>query len=201
MGYGYIRKIYDEHLYSVNCSEKVKSMLSEEKQISDILSKLNKEGGGIPYMIIGGVPTILYGVERPTYDIDVAVPEDLDVLTEIIGLLRELGYNSIHRCPFPHDFLMPFDFITAQFIIDKGCVEFRNEDLEIFPVDILAVGKDLFQELTKEVITIPFMNTFMICPSIQKLVEMKETVGRPEDIEDARKLRIILGKIEKKYYE
>ncbi len=176
-------------------------MLSEEKQISDILSKLNRKGGGIPYMIIGGVPTILYGVERPTYDIDVAVPEDLDVLTEIIGLLRELGYNSIHRCPFPHDFLMPFEFITAQFIIDKGCVEFRNEDLKIFPVDILAVGKDLFQELSKEVITIPFMNTFMLCPSIQKLVEMKETVGRPEDMEDVRKLRLILGKLEKKYYE
>jgi hypothetical protein len=36
-------------------------------------------------------------------------------------------------------------------------------------------------------------DTFMLCPRIQKLVEMKETVGRPEDIEDARKLRLILG--------
>jgi hypothetical protein len=95
-------------------------MLSEEKQISDILRELNREAG-IPYMIIGGFPTILYGVERPTYDIDIAVPEDLDVLTEIIDVLRGLEYNSIHRCPFPHDFLMSIDFITAQFIIDKGC--------------------------------------------------------------------------------
>ena len=80
-------------------------------------------------------------------------------------------------------------------------VEFRNEDSELFPVDILAVGRELFQELSREVITIPFQKTFMLCPSIQKLVEMKETVGRPEDIEDARKLRIILGKLGKKYYE
>ncbi|MFQ6121014.1 MAG: hypothetical protein ACE5KE_14155 [Methanosarcinales archaeon] len=174
-------------------------MLSEENQISNILRKLNREG--IPYLIIGGVPTILYGVERPTYDIDIAVPEDLEVLTEIMDILRGLEYNSIHRCPFPHDFLMPIDFITAQFIIDKGCVEFRNEELELFPVDILAVGMDLFQELSEEAITIPFKNTFMLCPSIQKLIEMKETVGRPEDIEDVRKLRQILGKLEKKYYE
>jgi len=39
------------------------------------------------------------------------------------------------------------------------------------------------------------------CPSIQKLIEMKEAVGRPEDIEDVRKLKQILGKLEKKYYE
>lgn len=174
-------------------------MPSEENQISDILRKLNREG--IPYMIIGGVPTILYGVERPTYDIDIAVPEDLGLLTKIIGILRELEYTSIHKCPFPHDFLMPIDFITAQFVIDKQCVEFRNEELELFPVDILAVGKDLFQELSKEVVKIPFTNTFMRCPSIQKLIEMKEAVGRPEDIEDVRKLRQILGKLEKKYYE
>lgn len=126
-------------------------MPSEENQISNILRKLNSEG--IPHIIIGGVPTILYGVERPTYD------------------------------------------------IDKQCVEFRNEDLELFPVDILAVDKDLFQELSKEVIKIPFEKTFMACPSIQKLIEMKEAVGRPEDMEDVRKLRQILVKLEKKYYE
>nr|QNO56333.1 hypothetical protein CHKFHCLN_00007 [Methanosarcinales archaeon ANME-1 ERB7] len=50
MGYGYILKIYDEDLYSVNCSEKGKSMLSEEKPISGIMRKLNREWG-IPYMI------------------------------------------------------------------------------------------------------------------------------------------------------
>jgi len=174
-------------------------MPSEENQISNILRKLNSEE--IPHIIIGGVPTILYGVERPTYDIDIAAPEDLDVLTAIIGILRELEYTSIHKCPFPHDFLMPIGFITAQFVIDKQCVEFRNEELELFPVDILAVGKDLFQELSKEVIKIPFEKTFMLCPSIQKLIEMKEAVGRPEDIEDIRKLRQILVKLEKKYYE
>jgi len=179
--------------------EEGKSMPSEENQISNILRKLNKEG--IPHMIIGGVPAILYGVERPTYDIDIAVAEDLEVLAEIIDILRGLEYNSIHKCPFPHGFLMSIDFITAQFIIDKQCVEFRNEELELFPVDILAVGKDLFQELSKEVIKIPFKNTFMLCPSIQKLIEMKEAVGRPEDMEDVRKLRQILGKLEKKYYE
>jgi hypothetical protein len=174
-------------------------MPSEENQISNVLRKLNSKG--IPHRIIGGVPTILYGVERPTYDIDIAVPEDLGALTEVIDILRELEYTSIHKCPFPHDFLMPIDFITAQFVIDKQCVEFRNEELELFPVDILAVGKALFQELSKEVIKIPFKNTFMLCPSIQKLIEMKEAVGRPEDIEDVRKLRQILGKLEKKYYE
>lgn len=107
-------------------------MPSEENQIGNILRKLNREE--TPYIIIGGVPTILYGVERPTYDVDIAVPEDLD-------------------------------------------------------------------ELSKEVITIPFKDTFMLCPSIQKLIEMKEAVGRPEDMEDVRKLRQILGKLEKKYYE
>jgi hypothetical protein len=145
--------------------EEGKSMPSEENQISDILRKLNSKG--IPHMIIGGVPAILYGVERPTYDIDIAVPEDLAVLTEIIDILKNLEY----------------------------------EDLELFPVDILAVGTDLFQELSKEVIKIPFKNSFMLCPSIQKLIEMKEAVGRPEDIDDVRKLRQILGKLEKKYYE
>nr|QNO56334.1 hypothetical protein CHKFHCLN_00008 [Methanosarcinales archaeon ANME-1 ERB7] len=41
----------------------------------------------------------------------------------------------------------------------------------------------------------------MHCPSIQKLIDVKETVGRPEDMEDAKKLRIILGKLEKMYHE
>ncbi len=96
---------------------------------------------------------------------------------------------------------MPVDFITAQFIIDKGCVEFRNEDLGLFPVDILAVRENLFEELRREVIRIPFGDTIILCPSIKKLIEMKKEVGRPEDIEDIKKLRQIMGKLEKKYYE
>ena len=174
-------------------------MLPEEKQIINILKKLNSEK--IPHIIIGGVPTILYGVERPTYDIDVALPEDLEALTKIIDILKGLGYSSVHKCPFPHDFLMPIDFITSQFIMDKGCVEFRNEDLELFPVDILSIGDELFQEVLKEGITIPFEDTSMFCPNIQKLIEMKEAVARPEDLEDAKKLRQIQKKLDKKYYE
>jgi len=54
---------------------------------------------------------------------------------QISNILRKLNREGI--------------FITAQFIMDKQCVEFRNEELELFPVDILAVGKDLFQELSK----------------------------------------------------
>lgn len=174
-------------------------MLSEENQIAEILKILNEEN--IPHMVIGGVSAILFGVERPTYDIDIAVPEDEKLITSIIDILKNTGYKSTHRCPFPHDFLMSIDFITAQFIIDKGCVEFRNEDLELFPVDILAVKKDFFQELSHEGIEIPLGDTIMLCPSIQKLIEMKEEVGRPEDIEDIKKLKQIMGKLEKKYYE
>ena len=67
-------------------------MPSEENQIMDIMEKLNSEK--VPHMVIGGVAAILFGVERPTYDIDIAVPEDLAALESVIGVLKKMGYDS-----------------------------------------------------------------------------------------------------------
>lgn len=174
-------------------------MLPEEEQIRDLLKWLNEKN--IPHLAIGGIAAILFGVERPTYDIDIAVPDDTSMIEAVLDIVKRLGYITVHKCPSPHDFLMGIDFVTAQFIKDKGCVEFRNEEKAYFPIDVLAVGKEKFEEISGGKIEIPFHGTFIICPNIDKLIEMKEEVGRPEDLEDVKKLKEIRDKLKNKYYE
>jgi hypothetical protein len=174
-------------------------MLPEEQQIRDLLEQMNDNG--ISHLTIGGIAAILYGLERPTYDIDIAVPEDLEILEKMLDILKKMGYKTVHRCPFPHDFLMEIDYITPQFMKDKGCLEFRNEDEAFFPVDILAVDPLLFKEISNGSIRIPYQGSFIVCPSLEVLIEMKEEVGRPQDKDDIEKLRIIQKKLKGKHYD
>jgi hypothetical protein len=174
-------------------------MLPEERQIGDLLKQINDNG--LSHLTIGGIAAILYGLERPTYDIDIAVPEDIEILGKILMILKKMGYKTVHRCPFPHDYLMEIDYITPQFMKDKGCLEFRNEEGAFFPVDILAVEPSLFGELSNGSIRIPYQDSYIVCPSLDMLIQMKEEVGRPQDKDDIDKLRIIQKKLKEKHYE
>lgn len=174
-------------------------MLPEEEQIGHLLKQINEQG--ISHLTIGGVAALLYGLERPTYDIDIAVPEDIEVLEKVLEILEDLGYRTVHRCPPPHDYLMEMDFITPQFMKDKGCVEFRNEEEAYFPIDILAVEQVLFEEISSGSIKIPYEDFFIVCPNLDTLIKMKEEVGRPRDNDDVEKLKAIRKKLNRKHYE
>ena len=174
-------------------------MLPEEQQIRDLLEAMNENG--IDHLTIGGIAAILYGLERPTYDIDIAVPEDLEILEKILDILKKMGFRTVHRCPFPHDFLMEIDYITPQFMKDKGCLEFRNEEKAFFPVDILAVDPPLFEEISNGCIKIPYQGSNIVCPSLEVLIQMKKDIGRPKDKDDIEKLQLIQKKLKEKHYD
>ncbi len=48
---------------------------------------------GTPYAVMGGIAVRLYGIPRPTHDIDFTAAIDQDRLPEFYDAVRELGYT------------------------------------------------------------------------------------------------------------
>ncbi len=57
---------------------------------SDIFAALNAER--VKYLVVGGIAVILYGVNRFTWDVDVAVELTMDNLARLVGALERIGF-------------------------------------------------------------------------------------------------------------
>ncbi|MBI2093600.1 MAG: hypothetical protein HYT88_02625, partial [Candidatus Omnitrophica bacterium] len=58
---------------------------------TDIFAALN--AAGIQYMVVGGIAVVLYGVNRMTSDIDLAVELTAGNLQELEAVLERIGFN------------------------------------------------------------------------------------------------------------
>lgn len=61
--------------------------------ISKIVKALN--ASEIPYVIVGGQASLLYGVPRVTQDVDVTLGIDIDEIDRVIKLVKESGFEFI----------------------------------------------------------------------------------------------------------
>jgi predicted nucleotidyltransferase len=164
------------------------AQLAMSIKISDILKALND--AAIRYVIVGGIAVNLHGHARFTKDLDLIFAFDEDNLMRAMRILA-----SIHFSP-----LLPVDMLNfanpelrSQWINEKGMVVFQLIDRAQIDrqIDVFVDTPIPFETLyaTRENVALGGTNAPIV--SIKHLIEMKTIAGRPQDIADIQKLRVI----------
>lgn len=145
----------------------------------------------IRYLLVGGIAVNLYGIERPTKDIDFIVYLEKENLTKFIRLMTSLGY--LPRVPVD-----PFDFADPR----KRADWIKNKNMTVFsfyhPQDMMSVV-DVFVEhplpfegLYKRRDLIKAGNLILSVIGISDLIKLKQKANRLQDQSDIRALKTVL---------
>lgn len=146
--------------------------------------------GGVRYVVVGGVATVLHGYGRLTADVDLIVDLEPAACRRAIDVLTSLGLQP--RLPVKaSDFADPA--VRRRWIEEKGMRVFSliDPDNPLRAVDLFAEPVLDFEELWSHAERIPLRRTEARVASIPHVVELKRRAGRPKDLEDIARLEEI----------
>jgi hypothetical protein len=145
---------------------------------------------GARFVVVGGLASILHGVDRTTADIDVVVDLAADPLRGVLAALAAAGYRPMAPVD-PADLADPA--IRARWQRDQGMQVFSLWDSENRrpTVDILLTTPIPFETLLRDAVDMTFRGTTVKVASIGHLVQLKQHAGRPQDLIDIERLQRI----------
>jgi hypothetical protein len=157
----------------------------------ELFLELEKEG--LRYLVVGGFALNLYGVDRATFDLDIAICPDRKDIARLLKVLARAGYKSLVDVN-SGKFIADLDKVDAEEILELESVRVKNRR----DVDILIVPSAQFDYLWQYRLDLEYEGVTIPLPNPMDLIHMKEQSSRPVDIEDARKLRYIIGSRKRK---
>jgi hypothetical protein len=150
---------------------------------------LTLTSAGVEFIVIGGVAVGVHGFARATKDLDIVPapsPENMERLARVLVELqaRHVGLGDFSPEEFPFD---PTDPVQ----LAEGA-NFRLETSH-GPLDIMqwvaGVETDLaYAELAPKAMPVAFRDTQIRVCALDHLRAMKRAAGRPQDLEDLRRL-------------
>ena len=154
-----------------------------ELHISALLGRL--AGGGVDFVVIGGVAVIAHGYERNTKDLDICYSPDRDNLEALGGVLIELGARLRgidEEVPFVADArtLMRTQILT---------LDTREGGLDLL-VD--PTGSPGYRALKERAVRIDIDGFEVLIASIGDLLAMKRAANRPQDQTDVQALEALV---------
>jgi len=155
-----------------------------------LFSSLNT--ASIKYMVAGGIAVNLYGIERATADVDIALELEEGNLLKFIGVTEKLSLRP--KIPVRlEDFIDPEK--RKSWRMNKGMMVFSLYDPKnpFFLIDIFTEIPFDFDVVYKQRKKIKFENIFIPVVPIKELITMKEKSGRPQDRADVFYLKKIMG--------
>ena len=154
-----------------------------------LFSSLNK--ATIKYMVAGGIAVNLYGIERATADVDIALELEKGNLLKFINVAEKLGLRP--KIPVKlGDFIDPEK--RRSWRMDKGMLVFGLYDPKnpFFLIDIFTEIPFDFGAIYKQRKKVKFENIFIPVVPIRELIAMKEKSDRPQDRADVFYLKKIM---------
>jgi len=148
--------------------------------MKDIASSLHDLVGlfgrlGIPYAVMGGLAVRLYGIPRPTFDVDFTAAVERDRLSELYEHLRDMGYTvSDERVKGWVDTVAGMPIVKT-----KLFVEGRSIDIDIFLAESPYQQELLARRRCTETLGSP---VWFVSP--EDLVLLKLLSYRPRDVAD-----------------
>ena len=141
-------------------------------RLKDVFASLQRHD--VRYVVIGGVASILHGVPRATFDLDVLIQADLPNATELLKALEEAGLGTA-------------TLISAKEILANEITIFR--DRVRIDVQTSTPGLDFaIAWQRKNTMTYQGQDFFVACK--EDLIASKRGAGRPIDLEDVRLLEL-----------
>ena len=145
---------------------------------------------GVRYLVAGGVAVVLHGHVRYTKDLDLVVDLAPEQATAAIQALSALGLVP----SVPVDPLLFADpDIRQVWIREKGMtvLSLRDPDDLRLVVDLFVEPPADFESLWAAADEVPLETTTVKVVSLDDLIAMKRTAGRPRDMLDVEELEQI----------
>ena len=163
----------------------------ETGSVAAVFRALNE--AGVRYVVVGGLAVLAHGILRTTNDIDIVLDLGEENVARATEALSALGFQPL--VPVPLSDLRRADRRRA-WIEEKGAKVFhlfsdrhRTARVDIFLQEPFDLGEVLERALREEVapgVVVPFLG-------LDDLVAMKIEAGRPQDLVDAERLRLLGG--------
>jgi hypothetical protein len=148
---------------------------------------------GVRYLVVGGVAVNAHGHARMTRDLDLVLQFEPANLNSGLEALEELGFRPI----IPETLDAFADARKRRLWNEERNMEafsLRSERFPMVPVDLLVTEPFDFNEAWEMSVDADLGDGGTVrIVGLRTLIKMKEAVGRPQDLEDARHLRAILG--------
>ncbi len=158
---------------------------------TDIFAALN--AAHINYLVVGGIAVVLYGVNRFTSDVDLAVELTAENLTSLEKALQRIGF--VRRVPVSIQGLA--DPATRKsWTVHKGMkvYSFMEQDPPGRVIDVMVKPLRDFDDAYARRVTVMIHGVAVPLIPIDLLERLKREAGRPEDLLDLKALRE-LGRI------
>ena len=142
-------------------------------------------GGGVRFIVIGGVAATAHGSTQLTNDLDVVYARDADDIARLAVALAP--HNPYLRGVPPG---LPFRFDAAT--IKRG-LNFTL-DTDFGPLDLLgdATGGGTYDALLPHTLSLDLFGAPCLCVDLPTLIRLKRAAGRPKDILALAELEAIL---------
>jgi len=164
----------------------------ETGSVAAVLRALNE--AGVRYVVVGGLAVLAHGILRTTNDIDVVLDLDEENVARATEALAALGFQPLVPVPLS-------DLGRAErrrtWIEEKGAKVFhlfsdrhRTARVDVFleePFDLDEILERALREEVASGVEVPFIG-------LDDLVSMKLEAGRPQDLVDVQKLRLLVGR-------
>ena len=150
----------------------------------EIIRKFNN--AGVKYAIVGGVAVNLHGHIRMTADLDIVLELEDNNLAKAITTLRESGFS----CKIPVDPMGLADSNTRNDWIKNKNMKALNFYRDTEEVDLVVDSPVKYEEAEKTIFAVNGINYPVV--SKEDLIKMKEVTNRHHDIDNIKKLKILI---------
>lgn len=144
----------------------------------------------VPYAVIGGIAVRVYGIPRPTYDIDFTVALDRKRLPDFYQSVRDLGYTV------PEQYATGWVDRVAGMPVVKARLYLEGRGIDI---DVFLAESPFQEELLARRRRVQIDQLAVSFVSAEDLILLKLLSHRPRDIGDVGDILFTQGELDQAY--